>query len=188
MKLIGCYRYYIEPRDILSLRNKNNMVKFWIIFELLHFFIGILAIFSNFGGNFCLIYSSSWFSDHFLAWNIFYPDMLSLRKKKYVEIPNNIWIIASYIWILANFSIYLVNFCLVHSSFARNHGRTLEKHKKLFKFENWWKFLKKTTKIRQILSKFGISRQIFMFPYILRLGETCSHVAAILYKVEAAVR
>ena len=27
-----------------------------------------------------------------------------------------------------------------------------------------------------------------MFPYILRLGETCSHVAAILYKVEAAVR
>ena len=27
-----------------------------------------------------------------------------------------------------------------------------------------------------------------MFPYIFRLGETCSHVAAILYKVEAAVR
>ena len=27
-----------------------------------------------------------------------------------------------------------------------------------------------------------------MFPHIFRLGETCSHVAAILYKVEAAVR
>ena len=27
-----------------------------------------------------------------------------------------------------------------------------------------------------------------MFPYIFGLGETCSHVAAILYKVEAAVR
>ena len=27
-----------------------------------------------------------------------------------------------------------------------------------------------------------------MFPYTFRLGETCSHVAVILYKVKAAVR
>ena len=37
----------------------------WII----TFYIGILAIFSNFGGNFCLVHSSHWLSGYMFAWN-----------------------------------------------------------------------------------------------------------------------
>ena len=153
------YRYYIVPRDILSLKNRNNMLKFWIT------------------SNYCILYRNISNFQQFLGkllprslqmlvpWPLFslkwwYPDMLSLSSKKYVEILNNVWIITFYIGKLEIFSNFGGNFCLAHSSrwlcdqiFARNHGRKRTLFRKTQKIvqvlktdENVWRKLPKTDK------------------------------------------
>ena len=54
----GTQMYYISLRYI-----HKNMLKYWIMNTLwiIAFYIGILAIFGNFGVNFCLIHSNRWF-------------------------------------------------------------------------------------------------------------------------------
>ena len=56
----------MEPRYAFFVKHKN-MLKYWIIFELLHFIQ--LAILGNFKANFCPVHSSRWLSDRIFAWN-----------------------------------------------------------------------------------------------------------------------
>ena len=101
--------------DIISL-GKQKYVEILNNIWILTFYIGILAIFGNFWVNFCLIYSSCWFFDHFFCLKSWNPNMLSFWNTKYVEILDNIWIITFYTGILAIFGNFWANFCLVHSN------------------------------------------------------------------------